>query len=436
MTSSCSLYKAVGLCAASAILMVLDRAALYFSLYGPLSGLVVQALALGLVCGVALYLSRIGGVIERISKVCGAAARGDLEARVQDDPEPGLIGCLQRNVNHLLDISDAFVREASGSMAAVAQGKYYRKVVLRGLPGSYANAARTLNRATETMEVRVNDFARFASDNVTAVMTNVANAAADMKASAEVMSGAATEGNRLAASVAASAEQVTANVQSVAAAAEELAGSVSAIAHQAAQSTQIAQSAAQEAAKTNAIVESLAEAANRIGDIVQIITSIAGQTNLLALNATIEAARAGEAGKGFQIVASEVKALAAHTAKATEEITTQIGAIQATTQVAASAIENIGRTIHEIHQLAASISSAVEEQGNTTQEIARGVSEAAAGTSEVSLSITGVSRSAGQTGLAADEVLNAASGLSRQAERLRAQIEAEVDQFLGRSLAA
>lgn len=436
MTSSCSLYRAVGLCAASAALMVMDRAALHFSLYGPVSGLIVQALALGLIGGVALYLSRIGRVIERVSEVCGAAAKGDLEARVQDDFEPGSIGCLQRNVNRLLDVSDAFVREASGSMSAVSQGKYYRKVVLRGMPGSYLNAARTLNRATEMMEVRVSDFARFASDNVTAVMTNVADAAADMKASAEFMSGAATEGNRLAATVAASAEQVTANVQSVAAAAEEFAGSVSAIAHQAAQSTQIAQSAAEEAARTNAVMESLAEAANRIGDIVQIITSIAAQTNLLALNATIEAARAGEAGKGFQIVASEVKALAAHTAKATEEITTQVDAIQATTQVAASSILAIGKTIREIHQLADSISRAVEEQGNTTQEIARSVNEAAAGTGDVSISILGVSQSAGQTGLAADKVLNAASGLSRQAERLKAQIETEVDQFLGRDRAA
>jgi len=170
----------------------------------------------------------------------------------------------------------------------------------------------------------------------------------------------------------------------------------------------------------------LAEAANKIGEVVELITDIADQTNLLALNATIEAARAGDAGKGFAVVASEVKNLANQTAKATDEIGTQIGGIQTATKEAVAAIEQITKTISEIDEVASGIASAVEQQGAATQEIARNVEQAAAGTQEVSSNIGGVSQAAGETGTAATQIHGAADGLSQQSERLRA----EVDRFL------
>ena len=176
----------------------------------------------------------------------------------------------------------------------------------------------------------------------------------------------------------------------------------------------------------------LSEAAQRIGEVVKLISSVAEQTNLLALNATIEAARAGEAGRGFAVVAQEVKALAAQTAKATEEISHHILGIQQATKESALAIESVSRTIGAVSEIAATIASAVEEQGAATKEIARNVSEAAKGTREVSANIAGVSQTAAETGQTAASVLSAATDLSKQSETLRSQ----VDGFFARIRAA
>jgi methyl-accepting chemotaxis protein len=171
---------------------------------------------------------------------------------------------------------------------------------------------------------------------------------------------------------------------------------------------------------------SLADTAQKIGEVVGLINAIAGQTNLLALNATIEAARAGEAGKGFAVVASEVKSLATQTAKATEEISAQIGAIQASTRNAADAIERVGRTITEISGIANNVAAAVEQQGAATQEIAFNVSRAATGAHDAAANITGVREAAAETGEVADQVLASSRELASQADTLHR----EVDRFL------
>jgi methyl-accepting chemotaxis protein len=177
-----------------------------------------------------------------------------------------------------------------------------------------------------------------------------------------------------------------------------------------------------EANRTNATVQGLSDAAQKIGDVVKLINDIASQTNLLALNATIEAARAGDAGKGFAVVANEVKSLATQTAKATEEISAQVAAMQNVTGEAVQAIEGIGGTIATINQIATMIASAVQEQGAATQEIARNVQQAAAGTGKVSSDIAGVSRTAGEAGQSAMKVRTAAERLSDQSSALRTGI--------------
>ncbi|WP_456316561.1 methyl-accepting chemotaxis protein [Teichococcus cervicalis] len=187
-------------------------------------------------------------------------------------------------------------------------------------------------------------------------------------------------------------------------------------------STSVSARAAQDAQRTDATVRALSAAAQRIGDVVGLISSIAGQTNLLALNATIEAARAGEAGKGFAVVASEVKSLAGQTAKATEEIATQIGQIQQETQAAVQAIQGIAGTIGEVGQISGAIAAAVEQQGAATREIARNVQQAADGTRDVTRHVREVSQLVGETGGAAQDVLGAAGELSRQSERLSRQV--------------
>ncbi|MGE4281294.1 MAG: protoglobin domain-containing protein [Magnetospirillum sp.] len=221
----------------------------------------------------------------------------------------------------------------------------------------------------------------------------------------------------------AAAEEATTNIQTVAAAAEELSSSIEEISRQVSHSAAIAADAMTEAERTNQMVESLSEAAGKIGQVVSLINAIASQTNLLALNATIEAARAGEAGKGFAVVANEVKSLANQTAKATNEIGTQIGAVQSATRDAVGAITDIARTIGQINEIAGSIAAAVEEQGAATQEIARNVQQAAMGTQEVTGTIARVSAAAFETGNTAREVLNAAASLAQNSNVLENQVD-------------
>ena len=184
-----------------------------------------------------------------------------------------------------------------------------------------------------------------------------------MHATAGSMSATAEETSRQATSVATASELASTNVQTVAAATEQLHASISEISRQVTQSAEFASTAVVEADRTNATIQGLADTAQKIGEVVSLIQNIASQTNLLALNATIAAARAGESGRGFAVVASEVKALASQTAKATEDISTQIAAIQGETGHAVEAIKAIGGTIRQMNEIASAIAAAVEATG-------------------------------------------------------------------------
>jgi methyl-accepting chemotaxis protein len=266
------------------------------------------------------------------------------------------------------------------------------------------------------------DLADGFESSVKGVVEMVASAATEMQAAAAGMSATAEQAARQAGTVAVASEQASANVQTVASATEELSASISEIGRQVATSTRISATAVDEATRTTRTIQSLVEAARQIGQVVELINTIAGQTNLLALNATIEAARAGDAGKGFAIVASEVKALATQTARATEEIQAKVSEIQNATGGAQSAIENIGKTIGQINEIATTIAAAVEHQNAATRDIAGNVHQAAVGTHQVSANITGLNEAASETGEAATQVLDAASGLSRDAEKLRGEV--------------
>lgn len=250
----------------------------------------------------------------------------------------------------------------------------------------------------------------------------LSSAATEMEATAGSMSRTAERTNEQSLSVASAAEQASTNVQSVASGAEELSSSIAEISRQVTQSAKIAGQAVDETKHTDQIVQTLDSGAQKIGEVVTLIQDIASQTNLLALNATIEAARAGEAGKGFTVVASEVKNLADQTAKATEEISAQVNAIQDTTKDAVSSIQGIGRIIAEVNQIASAIAAAVEQQNAATQEIAHNVQQAAQGTMDVTTHIGDVKTAADQTGASAAQVLEAARELSKQAEHLTSEV--------------
>jgi methyl-accepting chemotaxis protein len=284
-------------------------------------------------------------------------------------------------------------------------------------------------------EERRTDLSRIADDferSIGGVIRGTTTAADELQNSASSMSTIAVGTTDQSARVAAAAEQTASNVQTVAASAEELSSSIHEISRQVTQSSSIAQNAVGQAGRTEAMVGRLVEASQKIGEVMALIQTIAGQTNLLALNATIEAARAGDAGRGFAVVANEVKALSSQTAKATEEITSQIQAIRDATGSTVDAIREIGTTIGQMNEITGSIAAAVEEQGAATNEIARSVQQAAQGAQEVMQNITGVREASGKVNAAATLVLKAAAQLTSQSE----QLESETGKFLGNIRAA
>jgi methyl-accepting chemotaxis protein len=265
-----------------------------------------------------------------------------------------------------------------------------------------------------------------ASGRFRTIITSLSGASTELERTARSLSENAGNTTRLATVVANASEDASNNVQSVASATEELASSVRAISAQVQESNRIAASAVQQADETDSRINALSQAANRIGDVIKLITSVAEQTNLLALNATIEAARAGEAGRGFAVVAQEVKALAAQTAKATDEIGVQIAGMQTATQEAVGSIKMISSTIGKISEISNAISAAIEEQGAATQEISGNIQRTAAGTSQVAGTIAEVSHGANQTGAASSQLLSSAKQLSDST----ATLQTEIDGFL------
>ena len=307
-----------------------------------------------------------------------------------------------------------------GAMAATVQIFKDNAVRIRALEQVEAQAQeRVAADRRAAMESIASDFER----SVNGIVRSVSTAAAGMQTTAQSMTATASDASARAATVGAASESASNNVGTVAAAAEELSSSVAEISRQVTRSSEIASKAVGDAERTNATVGALSTGAEKIGEVVKLIHSIAAQTNLLALNATIEAARAGDSGRGFAVVASEVKALANQTAKATEEISAQVAAMQASTSDAVQSIGGITETIAQMSEITVSISTAIEQQGDATREIARNIQSVAAGSSEISTHIGGVTTAAAATGTAATDVLKNARELDNQSGMLRSAVD-------------
>lgn len=356
---------------------------------------------------------------------------GWLAARTITQPLISMCGVMSRLANHNLDV------EISGDQRGDEIGSMAK--ALRVFKENMSEADR-MRREQEAAEARaeqekrslMNKIADDFKDAVGSIIAMVSSSATELNATSATMASTAEQTRQQSSAVAAAAEQASGNVQTVASATEEMAASVDEIKRRIVESSEISKQAVSEADQANHAVKGLSDGAERIGNVVQMIQDIANQTNLLALNATIEAARAGEAGKGFAVVASEVKALASQTAKATDEIGMQIAAMQNSTRESVSRIEGIGQTITQMNDISSTIAAAVEEQASANIEIARSVQEAATGTTEVSANITGVSQAAGDTGAAAAQVQSASAELARQSSLLEHQVE----EFLGTIRAA
>ncbi|CBS87971.1 methyl-accepting chemotaxis protein [Azospirillum lipoferum] len=341
----------------------------------------------------------------------------------------------------LQQLSRTTTELAAGKLDGVVEGGWMRNEIgamARALEVFQTNA-REVERLTADQQRQkaeaeaekhraIQELADLFEARVAEVVQQVGAGAHQVRSNAAGMLERADSANRQAATVAAASAQAGSSVQTAAAATEEMSASIAEIGAQVRRSFDMVRGAVRAVEETNGHVVGLSDAAHRIGEIVGLINSIAAQTNLLALNATIEAARAGEAGKGFAVVASEVKNLANQTAKATEDIGTQIATMQQVTGAAVTAIRGVGETVVGIDEIVGSIAGAMEQQAAATEEITRNVQEAAAGTSDVSRTITTVSASASETGTAAGEVLRAAELLDGQAVTL----SREVKHFIGR----
>ncbi len=289
---------------------------------------------------------------------------------------------------------------------------------------------------TRTVEIDGDDAIGQVATSLNEVLTswresiaNMAGTAESLAVSAEqltILSQGMGEGASLTADRAGSASsasvQVSSSIQTVASAAEEMTASIREIAKNATEASTVATSAVTVASDAQTTVASLGESSAEIGQVIKVITSIAQQTNLLALNATIEAARAGDAGKGFAVVANEVKELAKETARATEDISRKIEAIQSDTSGAVDAISEISEVIGRINEIQATIASAVEEQTATTNEIARSVTEAAAGANGIAEDVTQVASAASDTTQGAQNTLQSATELATIAAELKRMV--------------
>ena len=252
---------------------------------------------------------------------------------------------------------------------------------------------------------------------------HVASASEELSSTSQQITANSEETSAQAKVVSDSTQQVSQNLQTVATGAEEMGASIKEIAKNATEAAKVATSAVKVAETTTATVSKLGDSSAEIGQVIKVITSIAQQTNLLALNATIEAARAGEAGKGFAVVANEVKELAKETAKATEDISRKIEAIQTDTKAAVDAIATISDVINQINGISSTIATAVEEQNATTNEMARNVSEAAHGSGEITSNIAGVAQAAESTSRGANDTQKAAQQLVETSAELRRLVE-------------
>lgn len=381
----------------------------------------------------AMFATRAENTINRVNRVVSEAAAGRLDSRIVGVKSYGNIRELVTGVNHLLDQAEAFAKEAGAALEYASRGKYFRKILLRGITGDFITYAAVVNAGLEAMDKKTKDFVESASaigNNIKGVVHTVSAAAQELEASSGSLGSVAARTSEQSNTVSGAASGAYQNVEGVAAATEEFNASIREVHSQVVRSAELASMAVSHATEASSVIETLDEASSRIDEVVGLINDIADQTNMLALNATIEAARAGEAGKGFAVVAGEVKNLANQTSRATEEITAQIKAMQGATSSAVQAIRQISASIGDIDETAVGISSTVEEQSAVVTEISKNSQHAVVAVRTVAETIDDVAAGANESSAAVTQIQSASAELAKQAQILSDDVSAFVERVV------
>ncbi|MGD1878915.1 MAG: methyl-accepting chemotaxis protein [Kiloniellaceae bacterium] len=382
----------------------------------------ILLLALAAAAISALAQQRACRALARVASATQALARsGDFSQRVPSCAESPDVEALRNSINHLVDVTDAFVREAGAAMQHVAAGKYFRKIILRGLPGDFRANAERVNQAIAEMAAKTERFGSLTDSfekQVSTTIETIEKTVASLGDQSQALNGCASDSNHRATTMAAAATEASTNVQTVAGAAEQLSAAIQDISRQVERQATLSREATEDAEVATATMQELVATAAQIGEVLDLIGEIADKTNLLALNATIEAARAGDAGRGFAVVASEVKALSRQTAGATERISSQIKEIQETTRRTAAANERVTERVGTVSEIADAIAGAAEQQSAATREIADAIRQASAGAAEIAENITGVTAAATQTQGSAEQMSEVAVDMAGQVQAL------------------
>jgi methyl-accepting chemotaxis protein len=364
--------------------------------------------------GINDMLMAIAAPIEECVTVLERIAQGDLSMQVSSAYNGEYLR-MKIGLNHTIESLKAVTAEVGAATEEAARGNLTR----RPQSDKFDGAFRALCEGTDGILQILRD----TIGHLQQMVTTLAAAAEELNAVSKQMMENADETASQAHVVSAASGEVSNNLNVVASSAEEMLASIREIAGSSNEAARVAKNAVVAADSTNVTVAKLGESSQEIGNVIKVITSIAQQTNLLALNATIEAARAGEAGKGFAVVANEVKELAKQTAKATEDISRRIEAIQHDSAGSVRAIAEISEIITQINDISNTIASAVEEQTATTNEIGRNVTEAAKGASDIAQNISGVASGAQNTSEGAGDTQTSAQGLSGLAAKLQQLVD-------------
>ena len=385
--------------------------------------------------------------IREASRVCQLAAAGDLEARIINVDVDGDMGELLHAINHILDVTDAFIRESRATLTFAGRGHFYRQVLTHGMAGSFGHAAASINDATHEMEANHRELVKAEEDRkkraeefeatIQSLVLSAEESSDQLQRASSHLHKLATTSSESAVALAEASEQTSFNVDAVAEASQNLADSAATLSGDVMTSnsekfSSVINAAQERSEITRSVVEKVSEESAKIETVVKLVRSIADQTNLLALNATIEAARAGDMGAGFGVVASEVKNLARQTASATDGIENQVTSLQDNASEMKGNIDEVLRAVSQCHELSREMVRAATEQQGATARICQNIQQAAESTREVSCNTQSLAEISRQTWQTASDL----AGSTGQLAECLAGLRLETTRFLERMRAS